>query len=83
LIGSAGNLVRTEDFLAIVDGDLDEEGDLVKKQGVTPATPEPAVKEAVQKDEGLIVFFPGIHCYILFHVFWLLVLVHFCGSVLY
>jgi hypothetical protein len=46
--------------LAIVDGDLDEEGDLVKKQGVTPATPEPAVKEAVQKDEGLIVFFPGI-----------------------
>ncbi|VYS45357.1 unnamed protein product [Arabidopsis thaliana] len=60
LIGSAGNLVRTEDFLAIVDGDLDEEGDLVKKQGVTPATPEPAVKEAVQKDEGLIVFFPGI-----------------------
>ena len=65
MIGSAGNLVRTEDFLAIVDGDLDEEGDLVKKQGVTPATPEPAVKEAVQKDEGLIVFFPGIHCYIL------------------
>ncbi|ESQ50769.1 hypothetical protein EUTSA_v10023078mg [Eutrema salsugineum] len=53
LIGSAGNLVRTEDFLAIVDGDL------VKKR-VTPATPEPAVKEAVQKDEGLIVFFPGI-----------------------
>ncbi|CAE5956836.1 unnamed protein product [Arabidopsis arenosa] len=60
LIGSAGNLVRTEDFLAIVDGDLDEEGDLVKKERVTPATPEPAVKEAVQKDEGLIVFFPGI-----------------------
>ncbi|KAG7536957.1 tRNA ligase phosphodiesterase [Arabidopsis suecica] len=60
LIGAAGNLVRTEDFLAIVDGDLDEEGDLLKKEGVTPATPEPAVKEAVQKDEGLIVFFPGI-----------------------
>ncbi|CAH2038619.1 unnamed protein product [Thlaspi arvense] len=60
LIGSAGNLVRAEDFLAIVDGDLDEEGDLVKKEGVTPATPDPAVKEAVQKDEGLIVFFPGI-----------------------
>ncbi|XP_010475570.1 PREDICTED: uncharacterized protein LOC104754968 isoform X2 [Camelina sativa] len=59
LIGAAGNLVRTEDFLAIVDGDLDEEGDLVKK-GVTPATPEPALKEAVHKDEGLIVFFPGI-----------------------
>ncbi|KAG7528705.1 hypothetical protein ISN45_Un118g000040, partial [Arabidopsis thaliana x Arabidopsis arenosa] len=53
LIGAAGNLVRTEDFLAIVDGDLDEEGDLLKKEGVTPATPEPAVKEAVQKDEGI------------------------------
>ncbi|KAL0865271.1 hypothetical protein Bca101_044389 [Brassica carinata] len=60
LIGSAGNIVRAEDFLAIVDGDLDEEGDLVKKEEVTPATPEPAVQEAVQKDEGLIVFFPGI-----------------------
>uniref|UniRef100_A0A1J3K968 Uncharacterized protein n=1 Tax=Noccaea caerulescens TaxID=107243 RepID=A0A1J3K968_NOCCA len=32
LIGSAGNLVRSEDFLAIVDGDLDEEGDLAKKE---------------------------------------------------
>ncbi|KAL0723717.1 hypothetical protein Bca4012_038316 [Brassica carinata] len=60
LIGSAGNIVRAEDFLAIVDGDLDEEGDLVKKEEVTPTTPEPAVQEAVQKDEGLIVFFPGI-----------------------
>ncbi|KFK43107.1 hypothetical protein AALP_AA1G080900 [Arabis alpina] len=59
LIGPAGNLVRSEDFLAIVDGDLDEEGDLVKK-GVKPTNPEPAVKDAVQKDEGLIVFFPGI-----------------------
>ncbi|KAL1201941.1 tRNA ligase 1 [Cardamine amara subsp. amara] len=59
LIGSAGKLVRTEDFLAIVDGDLDEEGDLVKKERA-PATPEPALKEAVQKNEGLIVFFPGI-----------------------
>ena len=60
LVGSAGNLVRAEDFLALVDGDLDEEGDLMKKEEVTPATPEPAVKEAVQKAEGLIVFFPGI-----------------------
>ncbi|WZZ83844.1 hypothetical protein YC2023_104416 [Brassica napus] len=60
LVGSAGNLVRAEDFLALVDGDLDEEGDLTKKEEVTPATPEPAVKEAVQKAEGLIVFFPGI-----------------------
>ncbi|KAJ0244827.1 tRNA ligase 1 [Hirschfeldia incana] len=60
LVGSAGNIVRAEDFLAIVDGDLDEEGDLVKKEKVTPATPEPSVQEAVQKDKGLIVFFPGI-----------------------
>ncbi|KAJ4866805.1 RNAligase [Raphanus sativus] len=60
LIGSAGNIVRAEDFLAIVDGDLDEEGDLVKKEKVTPATPEPAMQDAVQKNEGLIVFFPGI-----------------------
>lgn len=64
LIGSAGNIVRAEDFLAIVDGDLDEEGDLVKKEKVTPATPEPAMQDAVQKNEGLIVFFPGIPFFI-------------------
>ncbi|XP_010542600.1 PREDICTED: uncharacterized protein LOC104815752 isoform X2 [Tarenaya hassleriana] len=60
LIGSAGSLVRSEDFLAIVEGGHDEEGDLVKEEEITPATPVTAVKEAVQKDEGLIVFFPGI-----------------------
>lgn len=64
LIRSAGNIVRAEDFLAIVDGDLDEEGDLLKKEEVTPATPEPAVQEAVQKDEGLIVFFPGSQSFV-------------------
>ncbi|CAH8386665.1 unnamed protein product [Eruca vesicaria subsp. sativa] len=60
LIGSAGNIVRAEDFLALADGDLDEEGDLVKKERVTPATHESAVQESVKKNEGSIVFFPGI-----------------------
>ncbi|KAH0854504.1 LOW QUALITY PROTEIN: hypothetical protein HID58_069186, partial [Brassica napus] len=45
LIGSAGNLVRAEDFWP-----------LLTKERVAPATPEPAVKEAVQKDGGLIGF---------------------------
>lgn len=65
--------------MAIADGDLDEEGDIVKKERA-PATPEPAVKEAVQKDEGLIVFFPGIPFFsvcILSHVFGLYVLFSF------
>ncbi|XP_073144502.1 tRNA ligase 1 [Henckelia pumila] len=60
LIGSAGNLVRTEDFLAIVEGGKDEEGDLEPEREITPSSPTYTVKEAVRKDEGLIVFFPGI-----------------------
>ncbi|XP_073022278.1 LOW QUALITY PROTEIN: tRNA ligase 1-like [Primulina eburnea] len=60
LIGSAGNLVRTEDFLAIVEGGKDEEGDLEPEREITPLSPTYTVKEAVRKDEGLIVFFPGI-----------------------
>ncbi|KZV35142.1 hypothetical protein F511_06848 [Dorcoceras hygrometricum] len=59
LIGSAGNLVRTEDFLAIVEGGKDEEGDLEPEREMTPSSPTYTVKEAVM-DEGLIVFFPGI-----------------------
>jgi hypothetical protein len=39
LIGSAGNLVRTEDFLAIVEGGQDEEGDLVSEPDITPSGP--------------------------------------------
>ncbi|MCI16658.1 putative RNA ligase, partial [Trifolium medium] len=35
LVGSAGNLVRTEDFLAIVEGGQDEEGDLVSERDIT------------------------------------------------
>ncbi|KAJ9546068.1 hypothetical protein OSB04_025775 [Centaurea solstitialis] len=57
LIGCAGDLVRTEDFLAIVDGGRDEEGDLETEKDLTPSSPG---LDAVQKKEGLIVFFPGI-----------------------
>nr|XP_029120792.1 tRNA ligase 1 isoform X2 [Elaeis guineensis] len=60
LVGSAGNLVRAESFLAIVEGDRDEEGDLHPEGDVAPLSPSPTVKDAVPKDEGLIVFFPGI-----------------------
>lgn len=57
LIGSAGNLVRSEEFMAIIDGGFDEEGDLSEKQESVPTIP---VEDTVQKHEGLIVFFPGI-----------------------
>lgn len=57
LIGSAGSLVRAEDFLAIIEGDRDEEGDLETEREVAPPSPVPSVKDTVQKNEGLIVFF--------------------------
>ncbi|XP_027345379.1 tRNA ligase 1 isoform X2 [Abrus precatorius] len=60
LVGSAGNLVRTEDFLAIVEGGQDEEGDLVAEREVAPPQTNIPVKDTVSKYEGLIVFFPGI-----------------------
>ncbi|XP_062082011.1 tRNA ligase 1 [Humulus lupulus] len=60
LIGSAGNLVSAEDFLAIIEKGRDEEGDLEIEREVTPSSPSPSVKDSVPKDEGLIVFFPGI-----------------------
>ncbi|KDP44108.1 hypothetical protein JCGZ_05575 [Jatropha curcas] len=60
LIGSAGSLIRAEDFLAIIEGDRDEEGDLQTEREVGPPSPISPVKDAVQKNEGLIVFFPGI-----------------------
>lgn len=60
LVGSAGNLVRAENFLAIIEGERDEEGDLHPGGDVAPLSPPPTVKDAVPKDEGLIVFFPGI-----------------------
>ncbi|KAL6979294.1 hypothetical protein U1Q18_020959 [Sarracenia purpurea var. burkii] len=60
LIGSAGCLVRAEDFMAIVEGGRDEEGDLETEREVAPPSHIPSVKDTVAKDEGLIVFFPGI-----------------------
>lgn len=60
LIGSAGSLVSTENFLAIIDGGRDEEGDLHLDEEVTPLQPSPSTIDTVPKDEGLIVFFPGV-----------------------
>ncbi|XP_058108082.1 tRNA ligase 1 isoform X2 [Magnolia sinica] len=60
LIGSAGNLVKAEDFLAIVEGGRDEEGDLDPERVAAPLSPSPTVLDRVPKNEGLIVFFPGI-----------------------
>ncbi|KAH9700805.1 tRNA ligase 1 [Citrus sinensis] len=57
LIGSAGNLVRVEEFLAVIEGGRDEEGDLETEREAPPSSPRRA-KDEVQKDEGLIVFFP-------------------------
>lgn len=59
LIGSAGNLVRAEDFLAIVDGDINEEGDLDPEGAAAPPSHSPIVMDTVPKDDGLIIFFPG------------------------
>lgn len=58
LIGAAGNLVRSEDFMAIV-GAIDEEGDLGREREMESTTTSPSTKEAVKK-QGLIVFFPGV-----------------------
>lgn len=59
LIGSAGNLVKTEDFLAVVEGGMDEEGDLATEREEAVSSLSPSVKDTIQKKEGLIVFFPG------------------------
>ncbi|KAM1999261.1 hypothetical protein ACFX16_006716 [Malus domestica] len=60
LIGSAGNFVRAEDFLAIVEGGRDEEGDLEREQEVAPSSPSASGRDTIPKAEGLIVFFPGL-----------------------
>ncbi|KAK3124679.1 hypothetical protein QOZ80_7BG0590530 [Eleusine coracana subsp. coracana] len=60
LIGAAGNLVQTENFLAILDSERDEEGDLQSERGAAPSSPTSAPVDVVPKAEGLIVFFPGI-----------------------
>ncbi|KAA3489750.1 RNAligase isoform 1 [Gossypium australe] len=54
LIGSAGNLVKTEDFLAVVEGGMDEEGDLATEREEAAASLSPSVKDTIQKKEGLI-----------------------------
>ncbi|KAK6934225.1 hypothetical protein RJ641_034380 [Dillenia turbinata] len=59
LVGSAGNRVRAEDFLAIVEGGRDEEGDLEPEREVAPSSPNHSTKDTVPKAEGLIIFFPG------------------------
>lgn len=58
LIGSAGNFVKVEDFMAIVEGE-DEEGDLEPTKDIAPSSPSISTKDMVAKNEGLIVFFPG------------------------
>ncbi|TVU41334.1 hypothetical protein EJB05_14841, partial [Eragrostis curvula] len=60
LIGAAGNLVQTENFLAILDSERDEEGDLQSERGSAPSSPSLTPVDVVPKTEGLIVFFPGI-----------------------
>ncbi|KAK8459100.1 hypothetical protein SEVIR_2G072500v4 [Setaria viridis] len=60
LIGAAGNLVQTENFLAILDAEKDEEGDLRAEHGAAPSSPASTSADVVPKTEGLIVFFPGI-----------------------
>ncbi|KAL6189546.1 hypothetical protein ACLB2K_040933 [Fragaria x ananassa] len=58
LIGSAGNLVMAENFMAIVEGGRDEEGDLEEES--VPSSPSASVADTMPKAEGLIVFFPGL-----------------------
>ncbi|CAN6171249.1 unnamed protein product [Urochloa humidicola] len=60
LIGAAGNLVQTENFLAILDAEKDEEGDLRADHGAAPSSPASTSADVIPKTEGLIVFFPGI-----------------------
>lgn len=59
LIGSAGNFVKVEDFMAIVEGE-DEEGDLEPAKDIAPSSPSISTRDMVAKNEGLIIFFPGI-----------------------
>ncbi|KAG0542028.1 hypothetical protein BDA96_02G067700 [Sorghum bicolor] len=60
LIGAAGNLVQTGNFLAVLDAERDEEGDLRADHGAAPSSPVSTSVDVVPKTEGLIVFFPGI-----------------------
>ncbi|KAH9311379.1 hypothetical protein KI387_026414, partial [Taxus chinensis] len=59
LIGSAGNLIKTEDFLVAGEGGLDEEDDIVNEDKMLP-TMRPPDADKGSKTQGMIVFFPGI-----------------------
>ncbi|KAL6185049.1 hypothetical protein ACLB2K_041184 [Fragaria x ananassa] len=47
-----------ENFMAIVEGGRDEEGDLEKES--VPSSPSASVADTMPKADGLIVFFPGL-----------------------
>ncbi|PKA45602.1 hypothetical protein AXF42_Ash010941 [Apostasia shenzhenica] len=59
LVGAAGNLVSVENFQAIIEGSRDEEGDLHPVEDLASSRTAASL-DKVSKDEGLIVFFPGI-----------------------
>lgn len=59
LIGSAGTLIKTEDFLVVGEGDLVEEEEFVLKDEKLPLTMDTQI-DKVSKAQGMIVFFPGI-----------------------
>ncbi|KAH9292109.1 hypothetical protein KI387_042695, partial [Taxus chinensis] len=59
LIGSAGNLIKTEDFLVAGEDCLDAEDDFVHGDEKLAMTPPPAA-DKVSKAQGMLVFFPGI-----------------------
>ncbi|KAJ3670139.1 hypothetical protein LUZ60_010463 [Juncus effusus] len=59
LIGAAGNLVSSEEFLALIQKNRDEEGDLDRENGVGTSGSHNQ-PDSVVKDQGLLVFFPGI-----------------------
>ncbi|KAM0897276.1 hypothetical protein ACQ4PT_022646 [Festuca glaucescens] len=59
LIRAAGNMVQTENFLAILDAERDEEDGFQPEHVAAPSSPTASL-DVVSKIEGLIVFFPGI-----------------------
>ncbi|KAE9463480.1 hypothetical protein C3L33_04628, partial [Rhododendron williamsianum] len=52
LIGSAGNLVSAEDFMAIVEGGRDEEGDLDTEKEEAPPSPSTSTKDTGLRSAG-------------------------------
>eukprot|EP01018_Ginkgo_biloba_P015904 Gb_26327 [translate_table: standard] len=60
LIGSAGTLIKTEDFLVAGERGLAEEDDFVPEDEQLPTTAAPEGADKLPKAQGMIVFFPGI-----------------------